>query len=229
MKRYALLPTIFLVLGALAFQADWPSVDCKINGLTEARVGQLIVFEAEEADAYDWEVIGGGNYLVDEARLVFSAEVPGNYLIICAVTNDGLVKLSVLNLCVKGRTTPIIDIIPEIIDVIPDVPPIVDDIIDIVIDPFDAEVLSWLPANYDKATATRLAYAFNLTAASGAKDVDALLKLATLSNRAALGNNLEEWKPFLEAFSVYCQENLQNASVLEHERLWTRVANLLSK
>ena len=220
-KKASILPSILIILGALASQAKSPSLAPEVKGLTEARVGQLVIFSSENNDSidnYSWEVIcleGYGDYKVinDGKNLIFSAEEEGRYLFICAMTRGNLVDLVVHELVVKNP----VPIKPE-----PDAN----------LNDFEIMIKGWLPVeDYSKEIATRLAYSFDLVAGSGNQgSIDDFLRFTQLSNRAALGvDNLETWLPFLQKLSSYCKKNMQDASYEEHVQLWLHISAALRK
>lgn len=220
-KKASVLPTILIILGALASQAKSPSLEPLINGLTEARVGQLVIFSAannDSIDNYSWKVIcleGYGDHKVinDGKDLIFSAEEEGRYLFICAMTRGNLVDLVIHELVVKN---------PEPIEPIKP---------DANLNDFEIMVKSWLPVeDYSKEIAIRLAYSFDLVASANQGSIDDFLRFTQLSNRAALGvDNLETWLPFLQKLSSYCKKNMQDASYEEHVQLWLHISAALRK
>lgn len=222
MKKAAVLPTILIILGTLASQAKSPELSPVALGQTEARVGQLVIFSAVVADNYSWKVVNkdyhfggvGFDYKIISggSQLVFSAEQEGTYLIICAMAKGSLIETVIHRLVVAN---------PE--PVKPEPEPDLSD--------FEIMVKSWLPEGYDRIVAARLAYSFDLAATLSVKDndIDSFLRMTTLSNRAALGSDLETWMPFLKRLSDYCQKNMQDASFEEHVQLWLHVSAALRK
>lgn len=214
MKKVTILPAILLMLGALASQAKSPNLEPVVIGQTEAEVGQLVIIDSSDskADSYVWEMIclsGKGDYRIinNGQSLIFSATEEGSYLFICAMVRGSLVDLVIHELTVvKSLIKPD----PNLND-------------------FEIMIRSWLPNDYDRIIAARLAYSFDLAASNNQGDIDSFLRLTTLSNRAALGSDLKVWVPFLKKLSDYCQKNMQDASLEEHVQLWLHVSAALRK
>ena len=92
-------------------------------------------------------------------------------------------------------------------------------------DAFTLEILSWAPVS------GRLAVANSLEAlARGFKPDDSddsileFLKLTKLNNHALIDG---EWKSFFQKLGNYCQENMMDKSLFEHQQLWLRIAEAL--
>jgi hypothetical protein len=179
-----------------------------IKSINQAEVGQLVVLTADGGSAYQWLVLPTTTNIkvIEEGRsLVFSATKEGTYTFICAMTKNGKVKLLVHTLVV-GKGSPV--------------------------DPedttsFSSTVKSWLPAGYSKEAALKLAHSLELAATSRQEDVASLIKITSISNRAALGEDIKAWEPFLKSFSEYCKNNLKDKPLEDHINVWLSVAAAL--
>ena len=93
-------------------------------------------------------------------------------------------------------------------------------------DAFVLKILSWAPTFGRSAVADSLeALAKGFRPEPGSEDpVLEFIKLTRLNNHALIDG---EWKSFFQKLGKYCQENMMEESLAEHQRLWLRVAEAL--
>lgn len=201
-----------IVIAAIvsSFYLKSKAVKCLIEAPIEAQPGQLITLEAKiPAASYTWKVIPDNkNYKIieDGKKLIFSSQYPGTYIFVLAAAKSDTVDIVTHTINIKSKSNPN-----------PDPKP----------DNFIELVKTWLPENYDHNEPMLLSRSFELVALVGHEDIDKLLKITAASNRSALGDNLEKWKPFLTEVSKYCQENLDDKSIDEHIDFWFKLAKAL--
>ena len=89
------------------------------------------------------------------------------------------------------------------------------------LDPFTIEVLSWAPPQGRELVANSLE-----AIASGFKSdsVEDFIKLTKLNNNTFIKDN---WKGFFQKLGKYCQDNMEDKDISEHQQLWLRVAEAL--
>ncbi len=93
-------------------------------------------------------------------------------------------------------------------------------------DAFTLEILSWAPISGRKAVANSLeALALGFTPEPDSEDpILEFLKLTKLNNHALIDG---EWKSFFQKLGNYCQENMMDKSLAEHQQLWLKIAEAL--
>ncbi len=93
-------------------------------------------------------------------------------------------------------------------------------------DAFVLKIRSWAPISGRKAVADSLeALAKGFAPEPESEDpILEFLKLTKLNNHALIDG---EWKGFFQKLGKYCQENMMNKSLAEHQQLWLRVAEAL--
>lgn len=207
-----ILPILFgvcLVAAIYSYQAtnEQATFAPKIAGPAAAEIGELVILTASGADNYDWLKSAGH---VEGNRVFFTTPVPGTYTFVCAATRGGEVRALEHCIVVKGPSDPPTPEPEELND-------------------FEIMVKSWVPEGTEPGAPLRLATSFALVAASDHANIDALLKVTVLGNRAALGPGSETWKPFFASLEAYCDANLQDADLTAHLNLWKKIAAALRK
>jgi len=175
--------------------------DGKVDCIYQAQIGELVILEATPASAYQWQVLpDNDNYKIVNGgkTLIFSAQEIGDYIFVCAMASDNDVKLVVHKVIVTIFSVNLKSLVKR-----------------------------WLPSNYDKDIASKLSRAFR-DSTEDAENIDDLIKNSSECNRKALGDNLEQWKPFLINFSNYCKTNLEGKSFDEHISIWIEVSKALA-
>jgi len=202
------LAALAVALAVLFAANDFQSLDNKVDFVKTASVGELVELTAPDADAWAWQILPETkNYkLINSGRtLIFSAEEKGSYIFVCAYSQGNQVKLVVHKIIVGSKNNNNSN------------------------SAFDKLVKSWLPKGYTKDDAHRLANAFQLATVKEHSSVAELIRFSSISNRAALGDDYEQWKPFLKDLSNYCKQNYQGKSLEDHINLWLYVAGALRK
>jgi len=146
--------------------------DCEIGELVRMVVDGDVegITWKVKPETPDFEVIEGGR------RALFSSRTGGDYLIIVAAARDGEPFLFFQTLTVKGGEPPA------------------------PVSELTRKVQTWLkrlPANTDKAKIVAVAGVFR-ELADGATPIDKMLEATALANSAVIGDDLENWMPFLE-------------------------------
>lgn len=183
------------------------TTDAKIilNAPSTGMIGELIELDASKSNAtsFTWRVIPSTpNFKVIEKgkKLLFCSGETGTYLFILAAAKRDSVDCVVHQIIIKGR--PVIDTLAK-------------------------RVRSWLPKNANPIILEKLARSFERVASAGHTDIAIFVKTTALSNRGILGQDLEEWTPFLKSLSAYLKSNLVEASIENHIELWFKLAAAL--
>lgn len=187
-----------------------------VDAPTKGRVGELIRFDLTKSDAagikwllvpesVDFQVYENGR------RAVFSARTPGEYMFIIAVANAGTVDVVTHTVKIEGPPPK-----PESTSLTEWVP-------------------YWLyPMQLDPAVAVKLAESFEsvsdrITALSTPKGI---IEATAEANRAALGDELDAWKPLLKKIQATLA-NRARANTLttpeQHKAVWLEIAEGLRK
>ncbi len=85
-------------------------------------------------------------------------------------------------------------------------------------------IKSWLPKNLDLKVVNKLANSFERIASAEHTDLTVFMATTAISNRVALGDSLDKWKPFLTTLVEYLEENFNDKSVEEHTEMWFKIA-----
>ena len=196
--------------------------DEEIDGETEQQlivkapetcvIGEMVTIDAtaSNCDSFEWKIIPETTdyrIIANKQEVLFTSRTAGKYIFIVAGTRDGiLMPLKVITIIVEARTP----LVPIIVD-----------------NAFTIKVKNWLPANADPIILEKLAKSFERVASAGHEEVTDLVKITALSNRGILGSQLEEYKPFLIAFSNHLKTNYVEATVDKHTELWFNLAAVL--
>ena len=187
-----------------------------IDAPTRGRVGELIRFDLtkSEADSIKWLLLPESvdfECYEDGRRAVFSARTPGEYMFIIAVANAGTVDVVTHTVKIEGPPPK-----PESTSLTEWVP-------------------YWLyPLQLDPAVAVKLAESFEsvsdrITALSTPKGI---IEATAEANRAALGDELDAWKPLLKKIQATLA-NRARANTLttpeQHKAVWLEIAEGLRK
>lgn len=200
-----LLVWAYMLIPAACFAA--PTV-------VEARVGQMVEFTAPEGIKYDWKTIPETeNFKVYEQgkKAVFSSEISGEYLVICGYTKgDGHVEVLVYRIVADNRAAPL-----------------------------SLKVSNWCKSVASpsvKQDAMKLAESFrsvaDLTEKGELADAEAVVVATADSNRAALGEQIINWKPFLEAMQkelIVMAESGTLPDAKSHVPIWDEIADALER
>ena len=194
------------------------TVDAKvaIDAPTRGRVGELIRFDLtrSEADSIKWLLLPDSvdfEVYQEGRRAVFSARAPGSYMFIIAVAKAGTVDVVTHTVKIEGPPPK-----PESTSLTEWVP-------------------YWLyPMQLDPKLALKLAVSFEevsdrITALSTPKGI---IEATAEANRAALGDELDTWKPLLKKIQASLA-NMARAGVLttpeQHKETWLQIAKGLRK
>ena len=239
MKKLHIIATIFLfviiliTLAFFAFSNEAKKNRIKVNdfeitfdqeiddGETEMQlivkapetcvIGEMVTIDvtASNCDTFKWKVIPETTdfrVITNGQEALFTSRSPGKYIFVIAGTRDGiLMPLKAITIIVERSIAPLI-----IID-----------------NTFTIKVKNWLPANASPEILEKLAKSFERVASVGHKEVADLVKITALSNRGILGSQLEEYKPFLIAFSNHLKTNYAEVTVDKHIELWFNLAAVL--
>ena len=198
MKK-AVLATLVLLIPTFML---WPQkTEIVINVPAAAGIGELVTLDASASTTpFSWYFISeDADFKVIEngKKAVFCARKPGNYtFILTAANGSSVVKTIVIQL-----QKPVV-VVTNILD----------------------GVLNLIPKNAKPSILEKVARSFERVASAGHTDIGILVKTTAASNRAILGDNLEEWKPFLIAFSSYLKTNLKDESIDAHVETWFKLA-----
>ncbi len=240
MKKLHIIATIFLfviiliTLAFFAFSNEAKKNRIKVNdfeitfdqeiddGETEMQlivkapetcvIGEMVTIDvtASNCDTFKWKVIPETTdfrVITNGQEALFTSRSPGKYIFVIAGTRDGiLMPLKAITIIVERSIAPV----PVIVD-----------------NAFTIKVKNWLPANADPIILEKLAKSFERVASAGHKEVADLVKITALSNRGILGSQLEEYKPFLIAFSNHLKTNYAEVTVDKHIELWFNLAAVL--
>ena len=175
-------------------------------------IGEMVTIDltASNCDIFRWKVIPETTdfrIIMSGQEALFTSRSPGKYIFVIAGTRDGiLMPLKVITIIVE----PSVVVVP-----LP------------VLNTLTVKVKSWLPATHDPKILEKLAKSFERVASAGHEEVADLIKITALSNRGILGPHLEEYKPFLIAFSAHLKMNYTEATVEKHIELWFNLASAL--
>ncbi len=92
------------------------------------------------------------------------------------------------------------------------------------LDSFTLEILSWAPSSGRNVVANSLEALAKGFKSDSDDAVLEFIKLTKLNNHALIDG---EWKSFFQKLGKYCQDNMVDKSVAEHQQLWLRVAEAL--
>lgn len=177
-------------------------------------IGEMVTIDAtaSNCDTFQWLVIPETvdyRTITNGQETLFTSRTPGTYVFIIAGTRDGiLLPLKNITIIVERSVAPV----PAIVD-----------------NAFTIKIKSWLPTDADPVILEKLAQSFERVASAGHKEVADLIKITALSNRGILGSQLEEYKPFLIAFSNHLKINYVEATVDKHIELWFNLAMILRR
>ena len=208
-KKWLLITIISVAIVTIAiggvFVYYTTNNNCVIVGPTEAQVGELVILEVTKTSSCQWKVIpDNDNYVVIDNKIIFSAVETGEYTFICATVKNNTITL----LSEKLVVIPYTSLVPKV--------------------SLKELVLTWLPNNYDKVTAAKLAVSLKSVVDSNPTTIEDLILKSAKSNRDALGPDIDLWKPFLVKFSEYCRDNLTDKSLEEHIAVWEQVSEALA-
>jgi len=167
------------------------------------KIGELVTLDASASSAasFEWKIKPESlNFVVIEngKRAFFSSSENGDYIFFVAAAKENAVSCIIHSLRVEGQP---------------------------ISDKFTTLIRSWLPKNSNPLLLEALSRSFEESAK--AKDIETLIKMTAVANRAVLGVNLDQYKSFLISFSEYLQKNYQGKSLEEHVALWLKIAAAL--
>jgi len=221
MKKWLLLIPIILVCLIPVYQGcdtnllPVDNLDLKIDCPTTYSVGELLVLDASGSKIKDLEWVifpSTANFSVNGKRAYFSSSDNKTYTVVLSGT-DGT-KIDCLVIELKSK----VQVGPEVAE-------------EVVIDEYTEKIRLWLPTEYTKVDAYKLAQSFRSIGAISAanfNDLEAMILATVYSNKVALGDNLEAWKMFLDKV----QEDLSAdppASIAECAKRWDKIANALER
>ncbi len=197
-----------------------------IEGPAEIKIGQLarLTVEKSAGKTFKWQMlpaVAAENLQVydDGRRAVFSSPTTGDYVFIVACSNEGDVDLKTYTLKVTNGGGGVV--IP------PDNPP----------NPatgLAGKVYEWAKSVQSpnlKAEAGQLAISFD-SIAKKIEDgqlttADQIAEATKLGNRAALGNSLQAWIPFLEKLQKEMRAQAEAGLLVtpaQHATMWRQIA-----
>jgi len=226
MNKQSLLTAIVLAVVALcaavpflqrvptpAVFTDGDTAKVVLKAPDKVKVGQLVTLDvsASTANTYSWKVIPPTeNFRVIEGgkEAVFSSQTGGDYVFVIAVAKDDTVDVHVHTIKVTGGQ-----------------PQPGDDLV--------TKVASWCekvesPTKRDDAL--KLAQSFSSVSAVISETMTPadIVEATKKSNRDALGDNVEQWVPFLEGLQAELK-TLAEAGKLEdtaaHAAMWRSIAD----
>lgn len=200
------------VLPTLLGQAG-PTAGAKIVLIapSTARIGELVRLDVSgsAADSFKWLLVPlSEDFLVYDsgARAVFSARMGGEYRFIVACAKNGAV-----------------DVVTHVVRVV--APPTM---------PTTDSLAEWIPywmwdVPLPHEECIKLAESFEAIAARKADLHDPVdwIKATAESNRAALGDRLDAWRPVLDKIGSELVKRAENGTLMtpeEHEKAWLEVA-----
>jgi hypothetical protein len=183
----------------------------------KAKVGELDELDETEsnADTFKWEdrtktknfiVIDGGR------RAIFTAEAGGEYVFVVAAAKGGKVDVVIHTIKVAGGPAdPAADLESKV-----------------------AEWVALVTSDTKRDDALKLAQSFTSVsvAISPGMTPDAIVEATKKSNRAALGNNLDAWVPFLDGLGdeLRALGSAGNLPDMEaHRVIWERIGEALKQ
>ncbi len=89
------------------------------------------------------------------------------------------------------------------------------------LDPFMLKIQSWAPASGRPQVADSLE---SLALGFKGDEIEDFIKLTRLNNHALIE---DQWKGFFQKLGKYCQDNMEDKTLSEHQQLWLRVAEAL--
>jgi hypothetical protein len=201
--------------------------DIVIEGPTEIKVGQLARFDVTKSSGktFKWKVLPATfdfEVYDDGRRAVFSSGVSGEYVFIIACANDNDVDVKTFVVKVGGES-----VIPA-----PQPSPV---------NPTTGmagktvEFTKAVNSPNKKSEAAKLAEGFT-DVAKQIQDgklisADQIIEAQKLANRAALGNNLAAWVPFLEALQKEMKTQAESGLLVtptQHAELWSQIISGLN-
>ena len=216
MRKYLLTAAVLLslIFGFSFVYIITQKGNIVIDGPDSYTVGELVTLDASasRADELIWKIIPPtDNFKVFDRMAIFSSIEPIDYTVVVIARYNRNLDCQVFPLPYKKEKGKVkIEKLNK----------------------FEQEVKTWLVANQNKDAALRLAQSFRIVARtidSGVYEtVDDVILATAWANSDALGQDLEVWKPFLEKFQNYLQNNPPN-TVKEHTVLWKNMATALKK
>jgi hypothetical protein len=183
----------------------------------KAKVGQLVILDVSEstANSFRWEPQQKtANFLVidDGRRAVFSAEVGGEYTFVVAAAKDNTVDVKIHTIKVAGGPAE-----PG--------------------DDIAARIASWcepISSATKRDDAIKLAQSFSSVSAviSDQMTPADIVEATKKSNRDALGDNVQNWVPFLEGLQKELKAQAEAGKLPDneaHRRMWRAIADGLKE
>ena len=201
MKKAVLIFVILLIPATMLLPQK---AEIVVDAPSFAEIGELVTLDASSSTTpFSWYFVSeDADFKIIEngKKAVFCARKLGDYtFILTAANGSNVVKV------IKVRLQKPVIVVTTILD----------------------EITKWLPKNADPTTIEKVARSFERVASAGHTDIGMLVKTTAASNRAILGDNLEEWKPFLVAFSKYLKTNLKDKDIDVHVEIWFKLASAL--
>lgn len=215
--KVASVIAFFCLTMPLCAQAPAPSDEAKVVlvAQSEARIGELVRFDASEsnADSFKWQLVPDSvdfESYAEGSRAVFSARKAGEYLFILAVAKGGKVDVITHTVTVKAPPSP----------------------------PTSNTLAQWIPyllAENELPVEQRHAVAAVFDSiASRVYELPTpadWIRTTAEMNRAALGDSLEDWIPVLdkigEILGELAAQGMQTPE--QHAAVWREIAQLLRK
>jgi hypothetical protein len=196
---------------------DESSASIVLRAPDKAKVGQLVILDVSESTAtsFRWEPQQKTpNFLVIDngRRAVFSAEVSGVYTFVVAAAKDNTVDVKIHTIKIVGnQPQPSDDIVTKI-----------------------AHWCESITSDTKRDDALKLAQSFSSVSALITDDMtpEAIVEATKKSNRDALGDNIQNWTPFLKGLqnelkALAADGKLPDAE--SHRRMWREIANGLKE
>lgn len=181
--------------------------DIKLTAPDECVVGELVRLDAIESDSevLKWEVIPSTpDFEAVGKRAFFSSRVAGDYLIIIAGSEDNKPVLYTHVIRVDGDS-PVTHQLDFRIK----------------------ELLKKVVSHNGREEAIKLAQSFRAIAGAGIP-VENIVESTARANRSALGNSLEQWKPFLDGLAEYL-DTKQLSTPEDYQKTWNQIADSIER
>ena len=212
----AILAVVIAVPIAFAAINHYQKVSIIVNEPKGYAIGELVTLDASasKADELIWRIIpANDNFVVDGKVAHFSSTRAIDYTVIIVARRNNNLDCKVFTLPFPfGKKEKEKEKEKE----------------KVILTPFELEVKSWLPE--DTTGVQQLAQSFKIVARiiDVFDNVDGVILATAKANTLALGDSLENWKPFLQKFQDYLEAN-PPATIKDHGKVWNNLATALEK
>ncbi len=202
--------------------------DIVIEGPTEIKIGQLARIDVTKSSGktFKWKILPASTdfEVYDDGRkLIFSSGTSGEYIFIVACANDNDVDVKTYVIKVGEGATPTPTPTPSPVNPATGFAGKV------------VELTKLVTSSNKKSEAGKLSAGFSgvmsQVQSGQLTTAEQIIEAQKIANRTALGNNLQDWVPFLEALQKEMKAQAESGLLVtpeQHAGLWKQIADGLS-